>query len=162
MLEHFYVTSGGEETPLPKDFVFTKYDSDVVLSFRMKYQQLVGSLIYLMIGSRPDIVFTMVKLLQYMASLSKVHYSTGLHLLHYLHSTKNYKLEYDRCSNFGIIVFFDSDWASDPNDCHSITGNFVTLAATSISQLSCWQKTIALSLTEAEYMALSDCSRQLV
>jgi hypothetical protein len=61
-----------------------------------------------------------------------------------------------------IIAYSHSDWASDPQDRISITGNFCTLTDGPVSWLSCKQKTIALSSTEAEYMALSDCLQQLV
>jgi hypothetical protein len=127
--------------------------------FRKKYQQLVGSLMYLMIGSRPDIAFAVVKLSTQMVSPTKDHYTAGIHLLQYLNGTKKRVLEFN--SNSGIIAYSDSDWASDPQDRKSITGNFCTLANGPVSWLSCKQKTIALSSTEAEYMALSDCSRQL-
>jgi len=48
----------------------------------------------------------------------------------------------------------------DINDCHSITGYFFKLAGSSVSWLSRAQKTVALSSTEAEYMAISDCCWQ--
>ena len=55
-----------------------------------------------------------------------------------------------------------SDWASDPITRKSTTGYLVKLA----NGVFCWnsraQKSIALSSTEAEYMSLSDTSRQVV
>jgi len=58
--------------------------------------------------------------------------------------------------------FTDSDWAADLAMHRSTTGYFVLLA----SGIVCWQsrlqKTVALSSTEAEYMALSDTCRQIM
>ena len=55
----------------------------------------------------------------------------------------------------------DSDWGSDPTSCLSQTGFYLKLADGLISWTSRVQKTIAYSSTEAEYMALSDCARQV-
>jgi len=65
-------------------------------------------------------------------------------------------------SNKGLIAYTDSDYAADPVKHRSTTGYLLKLADGIISWQSRVQKTIALSATEAEYMALSDCSRQVV
>jgi len=65
-------------------------------------------------------------------------------------------------SGQGLIACTDSDWASDPQKRRSQTGYYIQIAGGAISWTSRAQKTIALSSTEAEYMALSDCSRQVV
>jgi len=59
--------------------------------------------------------------------------------------------------NKGLIAHSDSDWATDINNRCSITGYFFKLAGSSVLWLSQAQKTVALSSTEAEYMAISDC-----
>ena len=71
-------------------------------------------------------------------------------------------ISHDGSSNEEIIAYSDSDWAGDKESRKSITGNFVTCAQGPVSWVSRKQKTVALSSTEAEYMALSDCSRQLI
>jgi hypothetical protein len=60
------------------------------------------------------------------------------------------------------MAYADSDWASDPNNRKSTTGYMVKLMGAVISWNSHAQKTIALSSTEAEYMSLSDTSRQII
>ena len=61
-----------------------------------------------------------------------------------------------------MIGYADADWSSDHNNHHSQTGWFVKLANCVFSWQSHQQKCTALSSMEAEYMSLSDCSRQLV
>ena len=69
---------------------------------------------------------------------------------------------FDGTSKDGLIAYSDSDHAADPIKRRSITGYVVKLASASISWTSHAQKTVATSSTEAEYMALSDCSRQVM
>ena len=83
-------------------------------------------------------------------------------VLAYLNQTKSYHLKFDGSLNEGIITYSDSDWAGNKESQKSITGNFVTCAQGPVSWVSRKQKTVALSSMEAEYMALSDCSHQLI
>jgi len=52
----------------------------------------------------------------------------------------------------------DSDWAQDLESYKSVTGYVTFMAHGVIFWISYQQKTVALSLTETEYMALSNCS----
>jgi hypothetical protein len=117
---------------------------------------------YLMIGSRPDIAYAVVKLSQQCANPAQEHYDAGLYVLRYLLATRKYRLVFDGTSNEALVAYSDCDWAQDPTDRKSVTGNYVTLARGCVSWLSRKQKTITASSTEAEYYALSDCSKQLV
>jgi len=64
VLAHFNIATNPTHTPLPSEFSFKPNEKQYDPKFCQKYQQLVGSLIYLMIGSRPDIGFAVVKLAQ--------------------------------------------------------------------------------------------------
>ena len=61
----------------------------------------------------------------------------------------------------GFLGYMDSDWAANPDDRKSITGYVLFLANSPVSWLTRQQKTVALSSTEAEYMAMSDTTRQI-
>ena len=97
-----------------------------------------------------------------MANPSNDHYRVGLHLCRYLLATRRYRLVYNGLSNESLVAYSDSDWGQDHEHRKSTTGYFTMLAQGITSWLSRKQKSVALSSTEAEYMALSDCSRQLV
>ena len=75
--------------------------------------------------------------------------------------TQNYVLKYSHKGS-GLGTYTDSDWAADHTQRKSITGFFFMMAGSSISWCCHAQKTVALSSTEAEYMALSDCSHQAI
>ena len=64
VLVRFNVVTNPTYTPLPFEFTFKPNEKQCNPKFHQKYQQLVGSLMYLMIGSRPDIGFAVVKLAQ--------------------------------------------------------------------------------------------------
>jgi len=71
-------------------YVFKPNNKQCDPNFHQKYQQIVGSLIYLMIGSHPGMGFAVVKLAQQMANLSNKHYQAELYLCKYLLNTYKY------------------------------------------------------------------------
>ena len=72
-----------------------------------------------------------------------------------------YSLVYNGGSGTQLTACTDLDWGSDPTSRLSQTGFYLKLADGLISWTSCVQKTIVYSSTEAEYMALSDCTCQV-
>jgi len=125
-----------------------------------QYQAIIGSLLYLMLGTHPVIAFAVIKLSQFSANLSKEHFEWTKYICHYLAGTQDYTMVFDSNTNKGLIAHSDSDWAADIYNRRSITGYFFKLARSSVSWLSQAQKTVALSSTETEYMVISDCCRQ--
>ena len=158
MLACFNIAANPTHTPLPSEFSFKPNEKQYDPKFYQKYQQLVGSLMYLIIGSRPDIGFAVIKLAQQIANSSNNHYQVGLHLCRYLLATHRYRLVYNGLSNESLVAYSNSDWDQDYEHHKSTTGYFTMLAQGITSWLSCKQKSVALSSTKAEYMALSDCS----
>jgi len=158
VLACFNIATNPTHTPLPSEFSFKPNEKQYDPKFYQKYQQLVGSLMYLIIGSRPDIGFAVIKLAQQIANSSNNHYQVGLHLCRYLLATHRYRLVYNGLSNESLVAYSNSDWDQDYEHRKSTTGYFTMLAQGITSWLSRKQKSIALSSTKAEYMALSDCS----
>ena len=113
-----------------------------------------------MLGTRPDITYAVTKLAQFSTNPSHEHMEKAKYICRYLNSTANYALVFDGSSGEGVIGYTDSEWAADTIKRRSITGYFFKLANGIFSWQSRAQKTVALSSTEAEYMAMSDCSRQ--
>ena len=149
-------------TPLPEGYQPHLSMSPAESELHSKFQQVIGSLLYIMIGMRPDIAYTVTKMLQFAAHPNKEHLDRALYICRYLLGTSKYSLVYNGKGGGGLIRFADSDWASDPISRKSTTGYLVKLA----NGVFCWnsraQKSIVLCSTEAEYMLLSDTSRQLV
>lgn len=123
-----------------------------------KYQEVVGSLIYAMVCTRPDICWTVTKLSQYMSKPLEEHWVAVKHVLRYLKGTLDYQLCYRKCNDgLSLVGYSDADWASSTDDRRSISGYCFSLSSAGplISWKSRKQPTVALSSCEAEYMALA-------
>ena len=158
VLERFGMTNAkATSIPILKGYTPEPADKSANPKLRQCFQSVIGSLLYLMIGTRPDIAYAVIKLSQFSANPTESHLRHALNICHYLVGTQDYSLVYNGDSNQGLIAYTDLDWASDPLHCRSQTGFFLKLADCIISWSSHAQKTITLSSTEAEYMAMSDC-----
>ena len=148
-------------TPLPMGYVPQPNSGPVDEQLRTRYQQVIGSLLYLMLGTRPDVAFAVTKMSQFASNPTQEHLNRALYICRYLVGTADYALVYGT-SDTGIIAYADADWGSDQVTRRSNTGLLVLLGNAAVSWNSRAQKSIALSSTEAEYMLLSDACRQLV
>ena len=148
-------------TPLPAGYYAAKNTEPVDVELHSHFQMVIGSLLYLMLGTRPDIAFAVTHLSRHSANPSQDHLSKVLYICCYLIGTSTYSLVYNGGSGAGLTACTNSDWGSDPTSCLSQTGFYLKLADGLISWTSRPQKTIAYSSTEAEYMALSNCTRQV-
>ena len=100
-------------TPLLARYVPTLSVGAPNPEIRSRFQTVIGSLLYLMLGTRPDIAFAVTKLAQHAANPSKEHLERVLYICCYLVGTSKYQLMYDGSSGEGISACTDSDWASD-------------------------------------------------
>ena len=121
------------------------------------YREIVGSLIYIMTGTRPDLSYVVTKLSQHMSNPTKTVLGLAKHVLKYLKGTKNYDLKFKKSeSPLKLIGHCDSDWGSS-SDRRSITGYCYQLTEDGplISWKSKKQAIVALSSCEAEYVAMT-------
>ena len=131
-----------------------------------QYQAAVGSIMYAMLGTRPDIGFSISRLAQYSNDPREQHWNAVKQLVRYLATTANYCLTYKGGGNNTtepeLTVYTDSDWAADYDTRRSTTGYLFQLAGGAISWKSKRQPTVALSTTEAEYMAACEATRETI
>src|SRR6266702_53481 len=149
-------------TPLPAGMEahLVKYKDQASTSEIKKYQQIIGSLLYVQIRSRPDILFAVACLSQFTSNPSWQHLHLAKYVLAYLNTTKDYTLHYTGgTSGDGLVSYADSSWG-DHKDRHSTSGYVFLLANATISWCSRKQKTVAQSTTEAEYMSLAEAANQ--
>ena len=123
------------------------------------YRELVGGLMYLAIGTRPDIAHAVSYLSQFNSDPQQSHWIAAKRVLRYLKGTMSFSLTYNR-TGIPLRGYVDADWGGCPIDRRSYTGFTFVLAGGSISWESRKQRTVALSSTEAEYMALSEAVKE--
>ena len=114
VVERFGMSNArGATTPLPTSYVPVESKDKCSDAFRTTYQSIIGSLLYIMLGTRPDITYAVTKLAQFSTNPSHDHMLKAQHICHYLNSTTNYVLVFDGSSGEGVIGYTDSDWAAD-------------------------------------------------
>ena len=77
-------------TPLPARYVPTPLVGAPNPEIQSRFQTVIGSLLYLMLGTRPDIAFVVTKLAQHAANPSKEHLKQALYICRYLVGTSKY------------------------------------------------------------------------
>lgn len=134
-------------------------DDEVSAARHLPYMSLVGSLMYAAICTRPDIMYAVGKLSQFNSCYTEEHWLAAKHVLRYLKGTLHRGIKYDHDTDATLRGYADADYANDKDTRCSITGYLFTFGPSVFSWRSRRQRTVALSTTEAEYMAISDCSR---
>lgn len=116
---------------------------------------------YLSVLTRPDISFAVSFMSQFNNNYNETHWKSAKRILKYLQGTKDYCLRFEK-GNAELEGFADADWASNTLDRKSYTDFVFKLSNSAISWESPKQETVALSSTEAEYMALSEASKEAI
>jgi hypothetical protein len=163
VLEHFGMADANPHStllPAGAEEHLIKYDGQASTSDIKHYQSLIGSLMYLQIGMRPDISFAVAHLAQYAANPSPQHQRLAQYILAYLVGTVDMRLVYDGADGDGLVGYTDSSLGDQADDRHSTSGYVFILANRAISWSSRKQKTVAQNTTEAEYMAMTDVANQ--
>jgi len=137
-----------------------------------EYRSMIGSLMYLMLYTRPDIAFAVGALSRYNNSPKESHMDATKHLLRYVKKTSHLGLRLGPFAGKDLypILYSDADWAGDLDTCKS-TGESVCVLTeerspgeeskqSAVSWSSKRQQTIALSSTEAKYMALTQAAKE--
>ena len=126
------------------------------------YRSAISSLMYAAIGTRPDISFAVQHLSQFMSNLAPAHWTAVKLVFRYLNGTRSLGITYHKGGEVKPLAYSDADWGSNINDRKSISGYMFQMSAGPISWQSKKQPTIALSSMEAEYMAESLATQQII
>jgi hypothetical protein len=156
-------------TPMDRSLPFGDPD-DVALSEPYpvaEFQGMMGRLLFLCLFSRPDCNYAVNRLTQFNSCPQVRHSLAAKRILRYLAGTRNLCLQFNnvsgavasRSARYGsgggltLVGFSDSDWGGETSR-HSTTGYAWFYNNSLIDWCSRKQSTIALSSTEAEYMAI--------
>ena len=123
------------------------------------YQQQIGSIIYLMTKTRPDLAYPVGLYARFMSNPSLEHFKALEKVWKYLTHTWNFALVYQSPPQ-GVTTYCDADWGGDLATRRSTTGYFCTYRGGAIAWNSRLQRTVALSSCEAEFMALKEAIKE--
>lgn len=122
------------------------------------YQNLIGNLMYLVQGTRPDIAFATHHLSQFNACFTSRHWKMAKRVLRYLQGTKEVGITYRACGD-PIIGYSDASW-NEFGKGHSRGAYVFTLSKGAITWKSTKQQLIALSTCEAEFIAITETIKE--
>ena len=125
------------------------------------YASVVGSLMYAMLCTRPDIYYSVGMISQYQSNPGPKHWHAVKHILKYLWRMRDYMLFY-QCEDLILIGHIDSDFQSAFDFKKSTSGCLFTLGGGAISWRSVKQSCIANSTMEAEYVAACEAAKEVV
>ncbi|PKA49512.1 Retrovirus-related Pol polyprotein from transposon TNT 1-94 [Apostasia shenzhenica] len=118
---------------------------------------------YAMICTRPDLSHAVSVVSRYMANPRKEHWNALKWILCYLKGTSDCGLLFEKNSDSDLLVgYVDSDYAGDLDKRRSTTGFIFTLGGGPISWKATLQNIVALSTTEAEYIAAVEAAKEAV
>ncbi|KAH9721062.1 Integrase catalytic domain-containing protein [Citrus sinensis] len=129
---------------------------------RVPYTSAVGSLMYAMVCTRPDISQAVSMVSRYMHNSGKNQWLAVKWILRYLYGTVDVGLLFKKDCGQQCVGYCDSDFAGDLDKRRSTTGYVFTLSRGLVSWRSILESTIALSTTEAEYMAATEAVKEAI
>lgn len=128
----------------------------------LPYRELIGSLLFLARTTRPDIAVAVNRLSQFCCGYAEPHWQAAKDILRYLSGTIHLGLEFQPCEEITVQGYCDSDYATDKITRKSITGFVFLMNNTPISWLSQKQPIVAVSSTEAEFIALATAAKEAI
>ncbi|KAH9688524.1 Integrase catalytic domain-containing protein [Citrus sinensis] len=144
--------------------VLQQFDAEREYILQVPYSNAVGSLMYAMVCTTPNISHAVSIVSRYMHNPSKRQWQAVKWILRYIQKTMDVSLLFERDDTLGqgVIGYVDSDYVGDLDKRRSTTGYVFTFAGGPISWKSTLQSTVALSTTEAEYMAIVEAIKEAI
>jgi transposase InsO family protein len=167
ILERFHMhNSKPIDTPMEKGCTLSldqcpKNDEEKNQMSKVPYASVIGSLMYAMLCTRPDICFAVGMVSRYQSNPGPAHWRAVKRILRYLRGTSDHALCYHG-GDLRLTGYSDADWASDKDERKSTSGYAFILGGGAVSWCSKKQSCIALSTMESEYVACSAAVQEAV
>lgn len=150
-------------TPLPVKLNYSELNSED--NYDAPCRNLIGCLMYAMLCTRPDLCTAVNLLSRYQNKCNKELWLCLKRVLRYVKGTIDIKLIYKRNKNYGekLTGYVDADWASNELDRRSTTGCLFKLFENcTVTWITRRQNSVAVSSTEAEYMAVFEAVKEVL
>jgi len=168
------------ETPADAKIILTlahgpESDAEKEFMTNIPYREVIGSLLWLSLGTRPDITYAVSQVAKFSANPGPTHWRAVIRIMRYLLGTRTLGLTYQSAQDSNNITtaissvdvfnptgFVDADYARDPENRRSVTGFMFFLAGAPISWQTRQQPSVALSTMESEFMAACAAAQESV
>lgn len=128
-----------------KDPFRPKEEDEKLLEPGYPYLSVIGALMYLANGTRPDIAFAVNLLARFSSAPTKRHWNDIKHILRYLRGTEDLGLFFKKNGDMTIIGYADAGYLSDPHKAISQTGYVFLFGGTAISWKSTKQSIVYIN-----------------
>nr|ADB85311.1 putative retrotransposon protein [Phyllostachys edulis] len=152
VLSHFGY-SDYKSSPTPHDPNVLLRKNRRIARDQLRYSQIIGSLMYLASGTRPDISFAMSKLSRFVSNPGDDHWHALERVMRYLKGTMSYSIHYTGYPRV-LEGYSDSNWISDVDEIKATSGYVFILGGGAVSWKSCKQTILTRSTMEAELTEL--------
>lgn len=126
------------------------------------YREAIGSIMFAMICTRPDIAYAVGQVAQFSSAPSHRHWEAVKRIFSYLKGTASHGVSYGWESSGQLAAYSDADFAGNVDDRRSTSGCVLLLNGGQVAWGSRRQRCTALSTTEAEYVSASAAARDVV
>jgi hypothetical protein len=126
------------------------------------YQSMVGSSMYTMTQTRPELAFSVSFLSRFSINPSQAHIGAAKRVLRYLKQTRTLGITIRGLAKGDFRGYSDADWAGHPETRSSTSGYVFFLYGAPITWKTSRQHTIALSSTESEYYGLTNAAKEAI
>jgi hypothetical protein len=147
-------------------------ECDIEYMKELPYREAIGSLLWLSMGTRPDITYAVSQVAKFNSEPGPQHWKAVKRIFQYLQQSTELGIMFRRCQNNITATnyininsptgYVDADHARDIDSRRSVTGYIFLLANGPVSWSSKQQASVALSSMEAEYMAASAACQEAV
>uniref|UniRef100_A0A5S6QJX2 Reverse transcriptase Ty1/copia-type domain-containing protein n=1 Tax=Trichuris muris TaxID=70415 RepID=A0A5S6QJX2_TRIMR len=160
--EHGLLDAKPVATPMEANFLSSTEEESPKLPDNAEYRKAIGSLLYLATATRPDISFAVGQLCRCMEHPTQRDWKAVKRVMRYLAGSPYRKLRFSANGSIKLSGFVDADWAGDQADRKSTSGYAFKVGTSTVAWSSRKQSFVALSSTEAEYIAASEACRDLL
>ncbi|KAG7564272.1 Zinc finger CCHC-type [Arabidopsis suecica] len=136
-------------------------ESGILLEDPKPYRELIGRLLYLCV-TRPDIMFAVHNLSQFLSCATDMHLHAAHNILKYLKGNPGQGLFYSSSTDICLNAFSDADWGTCLDSRRSVSGICIYLGTSLVSWKSKKQEVCSSSSTESEYRSMAQATKDLL
>ena len=135
---------------------------DVEYMNTVPYASAIGSIMYAMTCTRPDVSFALSMSSRYQGNPGVAHWTAVKNVLKYMRNTKDQLLVYGGNTELKVSGYVDASFQTDRDDLTSQTGWVFLINGGAVSWNSSKQDTVADSTCESEYIAASEAAKEAI